>query len=130
MIESIFPDSSVGKESACNVGDLGSIPGLGKSPGEWEGYPLQYCGLVNSKDCIVHGVTKNQTRVNDFHSSGFTDAFLFIKLPIGHLSPFRSDQISRSVVFDSLQPHESQHARPPCPSSTHGVHSDSRPSSQ
>ena len=43
---------------------------------------------------------------------------------------FRSDQISRSVVSDSLQPHESQHARPPCPSPTHGVHWDSRPSSQ
>ena len=45
-------------------------------------------------------------------------------------SPIRSDQISRSVVSDSLQPHESQHARPPCPSTTPGVHSDSRPSSQ
>ena len=44
--------------------------------------------------------------------------------------PIRSDQISRSVVSDSLQPHESQHARPPCPSPTPGVHSDSRPSSQ
>ena len=43
---------------------------------------------------------------------------------------FRSDQISRSVVSDSLRPHESQHARPPCPSPTPGVHSDSRPSSQ
>ena len=42
----------------------------------------------------------------------------------------RSDQISRSVVSDSLRPHESQHARPPCPSPTPGVHSDSRPSSQ
>ena len=42
----------------------------------------------------------------------------------------RSDQISRSVMSDSLRPHESQHARPPCPSPTHGVHSDSRPSSQ
>ena len=45
-------------------------------------------------------------------------------------SPIRSDQISRSVVSDSLRPHESQHARPPCPSTTPGVHSDSRPSSQ
>ena len=44
--------------------------------------------------------------------------------------PIRSDQISRSVVSDSLQPHESQHPRPPCPSPTPGVHSDSRPSSQ
>ena len=43
-----FPDSSVGKESACNAGDLGSIPGLGISPGEGKGYPLQYSGLENS----------------------------------------------------------------------------------
>ena len=48
-----FPDSSVGKESACNVGDLGSIPGLGRSSGEGKGYPLQYSGLKNSMDCIV-----------------------------------------------------------------------------
>ena len=46
------------------------------------------------------------------------------------ISQIRSDQISRSVMSDSLQPHESQHARPPCPSPTPGVHSDSRPSSQ
>ena len=45
-----FPDSSVGKESACSVGDLGSISGLGKSPGEGKGYPLQYSGLENSMD--------------------------------------------------------------------------------
>ena len=43
-----FPDSSVGKESACNAGDPGSIPGLGRSPGEGKGYPLQYSGLENS----------------------------------------------------------------------------------
>ena len=47
-----FPDSSVGKESACNAGDPGSIPGLGRSPGEGKGYPLQYSGLENSMDCI------------------------------------------------------------------------------
>ena len=46
-----FPDSSVGKEYACNVGDLGSIPGLGRSPAEGKGYPLQYFGLENSMDC-------------------------------------------------------------------------------
>ena len=56
-----FPGSSAGKESACNVGDLGSVPGLGRSPGEGNGYPLQYSGLENSMDCIVHGVTKSQT---------------------------------------------------------------------
>ena len=46
----IFPDSSVGKESACNPGDLGSISGLGRSLGEGKGYPLQYSGLKNSMD--------------------------------------------------------------------------------
>ena len=102
-----FPDSLVGKESACNAGDPGSIPGSGRSAGEgigyplqyswsslvaqlvknlpamweiwvqslcWEdlleegkGCPLQYAGLENSMDCIVHGVTKSQTRLSDFH---------------------------------------------------------------
>ena len=51
-----FPDSSVGKESACNAGDLGSIPVLGRSPGEGKGYQLQYSGLENTMGCIVHGV--------------------------------------------------------------------------
>ena len=50
-----LPLCSAGKESACNVGDLGSIPGLGRSPGEGKGYPLQYSGLENSMDYIVHG---------------------------------------------------------------------------
>ena len=58
---------SAGKESACNVGDLGSIPGLGRSPGEGRGYPLQYSGLENSMDCIVHGVAKSRTRLSDVH---------------------------------------------------------------
>ena len=54
-----FLDSSVGKESACNAGDPSSFPGLGRSSGEGKGYPLQYSGLENSMDCIVHGVTKS-----------------------------------------------------------------------
>ena len=57
-----FPCGSVGKESACNVGDLGSIPGLGRSPGEGKGYPLQYPGLENSMDYIVHGGRKESDR--------------------------------------------------------------------
>ena len=61
------PDSSVGKESACNAGDPGSIPGLGRSPGEGKGYLLQYAGLENSMDCIVHGVTNSQARLSNFH---------------------------------------------------------------
>ena len=56
-----FSCGSAGKESALNVGDLGSIPGLGRSPGEGKGYPLQYSGPENSMDCIVRGVTKSQT---------------------------------------------------------------------
>jgi len=50
------------------VGDLGEIPGLGRSPEEGKGYPLQYSGLENSMDCIVHGVAKSWTRLSDFHS--------------------------------------------------------------
>ena len=53
-----FPVGSGGKESTCNVGDLGSIPGLGRSLGEGNGYPLQYSGLENSMDYIVHGGRK------------------------------------------------------------------------
>ena len=62
-----FPDSSVGKESACNVGDLGLIPGLGRSPREAKGYTLQYSGLENSMDCIICGVVKSPTRLSNFH---------------------------------------------------------------
>ena len=56
-----FPGGSARIESACNAGDLGPIPGLGRFPGEGNGYPLQYSGLENSMDCIVHGVTKSWT---------------------------------------------------------------------
>ena len=62
-----FPDSSVGKESTYNAGDLGSIPGLGRSPGEGNGYPLQYSGLETSMDGIVHGVAKSRKQLSDFH---------------------------------------------------------------
>ena len=50
-----FPGGSAGKESAYNAGDLGSIPELGRSPGEGKGYPLQYCGFENAMDCTAHG---------------------------------------------------------------------------
>ena len=65
-----FPDSSVGKESACNAGDLGSIPGLGRSPGEGNSDPLQYSCLENSKgrgawQATVHGVAKHWTRLSN-----------------------------------------------------------------
>ena len=53
--------------SDCNVGDLGSFPRLGRSPGEGKIYSLQYSGLDNSMDCLVHGVTKSWTRLSAFH---------------------------------------------------------------
>ena len=68
-----FSGGSADKESACNPGDLGSIPGLGRYPGEGKGYPLQYSGLKNSMDCIVHGVTKSWTQLSNFHFISLTD---------------------------------------------------------
>ena len=73
-----FPSGSEVKASACNVGDLGSIPGSGRSPGEGNGNPLQYSCLENPMDrgacwATVHGVTKSQTRLSDFtHSALLT----------------------------------------------------------
>ena len=61
-----LPCGSSGKESACSAGDLGLVPGLGRSPGEGKGYPLQYAGLENSVDCTVCGITKSRTELNDF----------------------------------------------------------------
>ena len=55
------------KESTCNAGDLGSIPGLGRCPGKGKGHPLLYSGLENSMGCVVHGVTKSRTDLSDFH---------------------------------------------------------------
>ena len=68
-----FPDSSAGKEFTCNARDPSSIPGSGRSTGEGIGYPLQYSGLENSMDCIVHGVTKSPTGLSNFH---FSDDFI------------------------------------------------------
>ena len=72
-----FPGSLAGKESSCNAGDPSSISELGRSPGEGNGYPLQYSGLENSMDrgawqATAHGVAKNQTRLSDFHFPVFT----------------------------------------------------------
>ena len=71
-LELAFLSGSDGKEPACSAGDLGSIPGLGRSPEEVNGYPLQYSGLEKSMDrgalqAPVHGVEKSWTRLSDFH---------------------------------------------------------------
>ena len=62
-----FPCGSAAKESACNVGVLGLIPGLGTCPAEGNGNQVQYSGLENSTDCIAHGVSRSWTRLSDFH---------------------------------------------------------------
>ena len=69
----VFPGDSDGKESACNAGDLALIPGLGRSPGEGNGYPLHYSCLENPMDrgawqAIVHGVAKSQTQLSKYHT--------------------------------------------------------------
>ena len=62
-----FPYGSAGKESTCNAGDRGLIPGMGRSPREGKGYPLQYSGLENSMNYIAHEIAKSWTRLSDFH---------------------------------------------------------------
>ena len=74
-----FPCGSAGKESTCNMGYLGLIPGLGRFPGEGKGYPLQYSGLEKSMDYIVHAVTKSQTGLCDFHFQFTCDSVLMCK---------------------------------------------------
>ena len=73
------------------MGDLGLIPGLGSSPGEGKGYPLQYSGLENSMDYIVHGVAKTQTQLNDFHFHLRTEILNRVSLII--LSVFRNQRL-------------------------------------
>ena len=91
-----FPCGSAGKESACNAGDLGSILGLGRSPGEGKGYPLQYSGLENSTDCIVHGVAKGRTRLSDFHSSLYSATWC-----MRNWKAFSSHHFSKCVIHPS-----------------------------
>ena len=122
-----------------NARDPGLIPGSGRFPGEGTGYTLQYSCLENSMDrgawqSIVHGVAKSWTWLSD--SAHYSVAQKHHDLLIhftngaqaGYFS-FSSVQFSCSVMSISLWPHESQHARPPCPSPTPGVYSNSCPSS-
>ena len=66
-IEKGFPCGSAGKESACKAGDLGSVPGLGRSHGEGKGYFLQYSGLKYSMEWVVHRDAKSWTQLSSFH---------------------------------------------------------------
>ena len=104
------------KESAWNAENVGSIPGSGRSPGEGIGYPLQYSGLENSMDCTVHGVTKSQTRLRDFHfpslhpahkaqnicgSCPFTLSFLFLVQVLGCVWWGRGAQVMGTLLCTS-----------------------------
>ena len=95
-----FPCGSAGKESTCNAGDLGSIPGLGRAPGEGKGYPLQYSGLENSMDCIVHGVAMSWTRLSDFHFTSLVHIVWWYYRERGktYSVPYESSQSSREDI--------------------------------
>ena len=107
-----FSCGSTGKESTCNMGDLSSIPGFGRSPGERKGYPLQYSHLENSMDCIVHRVAKSLTRLRDFHLSLFavlkllslirSHLFIFVPITIGDKSKkilwFMSKSVPLAII--------------------------------
>ena len=98
-----FPDSSVGKESACSAGHPGSIPGLGRCPQEGISYPLQYSGLENSMDCIVHGVEKSQTRLSGFHfhfhNPRFSWSLHIVLWPYWHPCPISYSDAEGSVTI-------------------------------
>ena len=86
-----FPDSQL-IENLCNAGDQGSVPGLGRSSGEGKVYPLQYAGLENSMDCIVHGVTKSWTQLSDSHFHPQPLVFVFQNTKITNYCVFRQFQ--------------------------------------
>ena len=140
-----FPGGSDGKESAHSVGNLGSIPGSGRFPGEGNGYPLPYSCLKNLHGQSLEGyspwghkeldMTEQLTHTQPHFTGGRGTAnsfrfpifnILWILLATDHMF----SQFSHSVVSDTLQPRESQHARPPCLSPTLGAYSNSCPSSR
>ena len=106
-----FPCGSAGKGSACNAGDLGSIPGLGRSPGEGKGSPLQCSGLENPMDCTVHGVAETQTQLSV--TSCFISLFHLVRphshnLPLTHGTHYSPPRVIFSVcacpVASTLRP--------------------------
>ena len=96
-----FLCGSDGKESACNAGDLGLTPGLGRSPGEGKGNPLQYSGLENSMDYIDHGVSKTHNwEIILLHTSGFKESSnLFSKVTVQLYISISSSFYQESLSF-------------------------------
>ena len=110
----VGPTCSAGKESVCNAGDLGSIPGLGRSPGEGNSYPLQYSGLENSMDCIVHGVANSQTPLSDFHFHFIEECLSFNYFPKsnrGWMIESRISKPSPTTIIKLSEDHESNTAQ-------------------
>ena len=132
-----FPCGSVGKDPACNARDLGSIPGLGRSPGEGNSNPFQYSFLENPHgprslasyslwSCKESDTTQ---QLSTFLKLYLLQPQLFQWLGLFYLI-FSSFQFGHSVVSDSLRSHGLQHIRLPCPSPTSGACSNSCPSSR
>ena len=101
-VEKCFPSGSVVKNPLANAGDAGLFPGLGRSPGEGKGYPLQYSGLKNCMDCIVHAIAKSWTRLSDFH---------FTSLHLGKIIWRRKRQPIPVFLLGGLQPMGSKKVR-------------------
>ena len=124
-----FPDSSVGKESACNVGDSGLITGSGRSPGQGKGYPLQDSGLKNSMISGVHGVPNSQTGLSNCHFGGLVwlmGKTTCVRARGKYIWKFSSVTHSCSTLCDTLD----CSTRLPCPSPTPGACSSSCPLSR
>ena len=114
-----FPSGTAGKESSCNLGDLGSVSGLGRSFGGGKGYPLQYSGLENNMDCTVHGVAKSWTQLSNFHFHSWNKSLLKEGTCLFRLSVPRQYQahiavVSHSVISNSLRPMDCSPTRLPC----------------
>ena len=135
-----FRGGAAVKNLLVNAGNTGSIPGTGRSPGVGNGNPLQvtekylpgkFYGQKYLVGYSLGGCKESEmTEQPSMHSCTPKTNTVYVNYNTNMFSQFSSVQFSRSVVSDSSQPHESQHARPPCPSPTPGVHSDSRLSSQ
>ena len=89
-----LPAGSGGKESTCNAGGLGSIPGSGRSPGGGKGCPLQRSGRESSMDCVVHGVAKSPTLLSGFHLTPFCQR------PVRGINTYKTQTVMRGKNSD------------------------------